>query len=422
MKILVVVPHYFGPRHAENYAATLGSYVDPLGRIAGLNQLIVRLHGQFGATGLGSDGAPIISKPGAMDKRLDIVIVTLREHGILDALGVDPAIYTVEYARCDPPWLPFEAQRIFRERFGEYDFYCFMEDDLSIHDPAFFEKLTWFQANFGYRCLLLPVRYELPAIGRPIRCIIDPELPDSAFAPFRRSGQVRQLEASWYGQRQTFTLPSNPHAASFFLTREQLGYWMKQPTFDDRDDSWIGPLESAATLSIGRVFDVYKPLFPDPFFIAVEHFGARYASEQQAENGRYGEDPMLAIAQNAIRMANKKNLDGSTSDDNSLSQLIRECLKTGTVMENLGLKQRLEKLTGEVAHLNNKAIQIGQALQRSEDKLREQSAKTRELNTLLKRERQLATSRTRSVSWLLRALRDEIKRRSGRRLERSTRE
>ena len=88
----------------------------------------------------------------------------------------------------------FQVQRIFRERFGAYDFYCYMEDDLNIHDAAFFDKLIWFQQNFGPRTLLQPVRYEMPATGSPVKCIVDPELSQSRYAPFRRAGQRRQPE------------------------------------------------------------------------------------------------------------------------------------------------------------------------------------------------------------------------------------
>ena len=108
--------------------------------------------------------------------------------------------------------------------------------------------------------------YELPATGSLAKVVVDPELPESCYAPFRRAGQREELEGVWNGRPQIFCLPSNPHAASFFLTREQMGYWIRQPTFGDSDASWIGPLESAATFSVGRVFDIYKPLRSDPGF------------------------------------------------------------------------------------------------------------------------------------------------------------
>src|SRR5208282_2743580 len=105
------------------------------------------------------------------------------------------------------------------------------------------------------------------------------------------------------GRSQIFHLPSNPHAGSFFLTQEQMAYWVKQPSFDDRDTSFAGPLESALTLSVGKVFDIYKSARPDPFFLEIHHFGVRYAAQATPPGLRRGEPPLLAIAQNALRAA-----------------------------------------------------------------------------------------------------------------------
>ena len=132
------------------------------------------------------------------------------------------------------------------------------------------------------------------------------------------------------GSRKSFSLPSNPHAASFFLTEEQMNYWMNQPTFDDEDNSWIGPLESAATLSVRRVFDIYKPIQPDPFFLEVQHFGARYACQFQRDGDRYGGPPILAIAQNAVGVALETSRASPGDNDNWSSQFVRKCLAVGT--------------------------------------------------------------------------------------------
>lgn len=358
MRILVVIPHYFGPSHPRYNQAELGSYIEPLGRIAALSELIVGLRRHFGPRRYGSNGRPVLAEMELPEPRLDIVISTIRGHGVLDELGFAPGTFEVEYVKCEPPWLGFHCHRSLRERFGDHDFYCYMEDDLNIHDPAFFDKLTWFQQNFGHRTLLQPVRYEMPTTGSSVKCIIDPELPESAYAPFRRAGQQRELEGVWNGHHQVFSLPSNPHAASFFLTKEQMDYWIQQPIFDDADNSWVGPLESAATFSIGRVFDIYKPLRPDPFFLEVHHFGSRYACHFLPGGGQYGEPPLLAIAQNAVRVAMypSRELSGGGNlfgNDTSFSELVRHCLEQGTAAESRG---RLHRLEGELVSLKNQQL------------------------------------------------------------------
>ena len=62
------------------------------------------------------------------------------------------------------------------------------------------------------------------------------------------------------------------------LTREQLSYWMQQPHWGDQDTSFIGPLESAATLGVLKTFAIYKPWGRSFGFLGVEHLDDRYSS------------------------------------------------------------------------------------------------------------------------------------------------
>jgi hypothetical protein len=55
-------------------------------------------------------------------------------------------------------------------------------------------------------------------------------------------------------------------------------YWARQPYFLDRDVSFVGPLESAATLGIMRTFRVYKPAAESASFLEIEHFGTAFLS------------------------------------------------------------------------------------------------------------------------------------------------
>ena len=74
---------------------------------------------------------------------------------------------------------------------------------------------------------------------------------------------------------------------------------MAQPSFYDRDASWVDPLVSAATYAPGRVFGMYRAGEPDPWFLEIEHFGTFYASMAAQPGQRFGEPPLLALAENA---------------------------------------------------------------------------------------------------------------------------
>ena len=300
MRILIVIPHYFGPSQPEY--ASLGSYTDRLSRIAAFTETIVALHRHFGSNWRTVEGRRV---EGALNNGhhydVRIVVLTLPNANILNELKLAPGTIEVRCVECEPAWIPMQVPKVLAANLGAFDFYCYLEDDLAIHDPLFFSKLLWFQKTFGLTSLLAPVRFEMSSSETLAKVIVDPELPDRYLPPFRRPGQAQAIVGTWEGIRQEFQLPKNPHAASFFLTQEQMAHWVKHPTFDDQDASWVGPIESVATLSIGKVFDIYKPSNPDPFFLELQHFGCRYARRSAPNDENYGDVPLLTIAQDGER-------------------------------------------------------------------------------------------------------------------------
>ena len=81
----------------------------------------------------------------------------------------------------------------------------------------------------------------------------------------------------------TFGRPLNPHAGCFFLSRAQLEHWIAHPAFADRGAAFIGPLESAATLSVMRAFRIYKPVVDNAAFLEIEHQSTQFISQLRSE-------------------------------------------------------------------------------------------------------------------------------------------
>lgn len=306
MRILVVIAHYFGPRPSDGPTALYGSQFEPLARIEALNESIVALHRSFGSISRTLEQVDLSTVAALQNRKLDIVIVTKKDHNLLPYIGIDASHFAVEYVD-DPFAIPFRAPHILRDRLGDYDFYCYLEDDEFIHDREFFDKLVWFQEQFGPSALLMPVRYEMSSSGTPAKVVIDPIAPEKFCAPFRRPGQREELNGIWHGRPEVFRLPSNPHAGGYFLTAEQMRHWVDQPSFADGDASWVGPLESAATLSVGKVFDLYKATEPDPFFLEIQHHGTRFTVSSATPDQSYGDPPLLAIAQGRLGIAAAEN-------------------------------------------------------------------------------------------------------------------
>jgi len=302
MRILFVICHYFSPKLDGQATAIYSSQLDPLARVAAVNASMVALHRHFGPRRHGRN--PFARLPEDRTERtLDIVVLQVPGKGLLHAVGIDSSCYAVEYFDGPPLMLCFEAQRVLRERLGGYDYYAVIEDDIVIHDSLFFDKLGCFERSFGTDMLLQPRRYEMAQSGTPTVVDADPNMSSQMLAPFRRPGQKERLVAVWHGYEQTFVLPQCPHSSGYFLSDAQLRHWVGTPWFYDRDASWIGPIESAMSLSIGRAFNVYRPGAPDPFFLSVDHYGTRYAKGTAPDGVTYGDTPLLEIAHEALRRA-----------------------------------------------------------------------------------------------------------------------
>jgi len=333
MRALVTIAHYFKREADRDWNQVLGSGRAPLAKVAGLNAQIVALNRHFGARRLARDAKRSSWYEGLARDQLDIVVMAVRGADLLDGIGIDPSAYTVDYFDGPPIMLPFEAQRIMRERAGGYDYYAYMEDDLSVTDPAFFDKVGWFASTFGPQAMLMPLRYEMAHSGLPAKVAIEPPLSSDLRGALRQGGYARTLKGHWNGREQTFHLPNNPHSGCFVVTDEQLKLWMKQPTFYDRDASWVTPLESAATYAPGRAFALYRAAEPDPWFLELEHYGTFYSAALAPPGRTYGEPPLLALAEALMK--------GETA----AAAMSRPAATTNMIMsEALSLRHELESL------------------------------------------------------------------------------
>ncbi|MFD2182919.1 hypothetical protein [Rhodoplanes azumiensis] len=338
MRILVVTHHFFEP--AEDPAATFfASRIDPVARIAAVNAMLVAFHRHFGPRRHAENAAA--GFPGDSGERvLDIVVLQVPGKGIMEHVGIDPSTYTLEEWDGPPMQLGFETQRVIRERLGQYDFYAVVEDDMLVHDPLFFDKLAWFEREFGPERLLLPLRYEMAQSGTPALVAAWPVIPvDSLYAfGMRRASAPERLAGRFHGREQGFAPPRNPHVGGFFVSDAQLRRWVDTPWFYDRDASFAGPLESAMTLALCRAFDVYQPAAPDPFFLSIEHFGTRYARGFAPPGVTYGDPPLLSLARRAAAGANEVGLgDLLAVSDRELNKLMNE---RDTLLGELSALQR----------------------------------------------------------------------------------
>jgi hypothetical protein len=278
MRILVTIPHFFNPQGSGKHDSLNGKKLDL--RVEALSNCIGSLLQLFNTSfliNIAKRQANLLSQ--ASENQIDIVICTTKDLHLLDQLPISSSNYHHYATTAEPMMLGFECQSVLKDNLGKYDYYCFMEDDLILHDPLFFTKLSWFNSQLGETGLLQPNRYEISSDGPIYKSYIDGDINPSATARFQDISNDSQIVGTILGKQGTFRRPLNPHSGCYFLNSSQMEYWTKQPHFLDKDISFISPLESAATLGIMRTFKVYKPVEDSMNFLEIEHYGKAFLGQ-----------------------------------------------------------------------------------------------------------------------------------------------
>jgi len=281
MRILFTIPHYFNPtggkaRDGRDHGSAA---VDPKPRVEALTACLTALNQLYDQAHCVLDHARkvVLTSQPRIRHWADVVICTVSDKHLGALLPALPH-YSCNVTKAEPLLLGYECHAVLRDRLGHYDYYCYLEDDLVMHDPWFFLKLAWFTKQFGSDRLLQPNRYEVGPHSLVNKVYVDGDLREPVTAPFQNRQENGQLITEILGVPVTFQRPLNPHSGCFFLSADQMSHWSKQPYFLDRAYSFIGPLESAASLGIQRAFKVYKPALENADFLEIQHYGSAYLS------------------------------------------------------------------------------------------------------------------------------------------------
>src|SRR5436190_478481 len=145
MRLLFTVVHFFrgGAKGLRNYGS-MGR--NPAGRVQALTDCIASIHEHFGGAQFSLNLGERQAFPAneALRHTVDVVVCTVKDMHLLGELKVPAGSYQHHLTQADPTLLGYECHAVLRERLGSYDYYCYLEDDLILHDPLFFSKLHWF--------------------------------------------------------------------------------------------------------------------------------------------------------------------------------------------------------------------------------------------------------------------------------------
>ena len=277
MRVLFTIAHFFN-RDGSGDHGSLKS--EPKSRIEALSKQIAALHQLFGKFQYSIDYVHSRAVPvnQEIENNLKIVICTTQGYHLLDRLSLSSNLWTHHPTNVESMLLGFECQKVLREKLGRYDYYCFLEDDLIIHDPYLFIKLKWFSQEISE--LLQPNRYEIYIADSLVRKIyIDGRFSSRFTAKYQNIREHFQIQGRVMGSPVTFYRATNPHSGCYFLNISQMAYWSNSLHFLDRDTSFVGPLESAATLGIMRTFRIYKPAPQNMNFLEIQHFNQAWSEK-----------------------------------------------------------------------------------------------------------------------------------------------
>lgn len=295
MNVLLAVAHYYRAKEDSSHTST-----DPDRReirAAAIRQVVQAWRGHLGMAATLNVQRPAYEATSGMEHGLDIVVLTHEDDHLLDQAFIEKhRVRLIKVKAQDPLMVPFGAWNLFADVRNNYDMFVYSEDDLRPADGCLLGKIAGFVETFGWRRVVLPNRYEWNLRGPALKTFIDGDLkphvtqryvdalPDEPF--------LRQRVP---GRDITFRRASNPHAGFFAVTREQLHHWMAQPHFRERDTSFVGPLESAATLGLLKTFPIYKAFGHDTGWLEIQHLDDRFSTNAETRPA-----PTSAAAADAV--------------------------------------------------------------------------------------------------------------------------
>lgn len=279
MRALIAMPHFYraeaqNPRHGSLDSSTREA------RLRSLEKSVLNLHALFGGKGFATQShlRRYLPTSNPLQIDFDLVIFTAEGAHLLAEASIASSMYTHIESSSDPRFIGWECHRYLRSQLGNYDLYGFIEDDIVIHDPLFFTKLTWLQERaqeLGRSDIVFqPQRFEMMDAAGPLikdavtKIYVDYQIYN--VSPY--SGPT--ITASCLGYDATFAPALNPHAGCFFINGEQLFAMSEHPQYLDNTDIWKTPLDTAATGFLMRALSIYKPRLDSLAFFEIEHHHA----------------------------------------------------------------------------------------------------------------------------------------------------
>ena len=273
MKVLLTIPHVFAPKEGSLYSsqteAKRAIKQEALRRatIENLNRHSQRhwIHASLGKA------KPVVTREQSTSDGVDLTIqlYTPPSASLADTLPMDPNLQLIDPGVDDFTQVPKVSSRCALELAEHYDIVGYMEDDLLIEDPNFFEKLHYLHRTVPDIFAFLPHRCEhIPGNGD---VILSGDPDGGRNDLFWATGET--IEVPWPTTNKKFYRATNPHSGCFFLSQKQAlrvrAFWEEMQWSSDFVLS--GPLEQAGSGLLLPVLKLMKPVVEHYRFLMIRH-------------------------------------------------------------------------------------------------------------------------------------------------------
>ena len=206
---------------------------------------------------------------GGSPLEINITVVTDGHHRLDDLLQHFGArVQVIDVDLDDPRQLPLACRDHLINTGDGADLLAYLEDDVVIDDPGFFDKQLWFLEKTNHRFCLMPHRYERCDSGGLDRLLVDGPLAPSFIGQYAQP-QTNAAKGAYAGtETVSFDITDNPHSGMFVVSGTQASILRQR---DLPRSGFVGPLETAATLTVLQNFPVMKPSLSNWTFLRIEH-------------------------------------------------------------------------------------------------------------------------------------------------------
>ena len=206
----------------------------------------------------------------AYEIKIDVHVFCNRDDMISEVLECYSSWVTVHKLDMEnPKMLPIAARNWLINTDKDYNLYSYMEDDIVINDALFFDKQLWFLDKTNHKAILMPHRFEQNINGEIAQFLVDGPLIASFIEQFYMPME-NYAHGIWNVKDKEvwFDRSANPHSGCFTISSVQKKILEERPL---RDNGFVSPLETAATLTVMEHFPVLKPSMSNHEFLLVEH-------------------------------------------------------------------------------------------------------------------------------------------------------